>query len=572
MLPDIIKFRLEEVINNISDIEIAGLALLDHDLNILWANRTLSSILKLNYDPIGKSCREVFNCECKDKNNCTTLKVLSSGNKQHCEIQLNTEKDTRKYIQNTTIPIKDEKGNITHLLKITNDITVKEEKIHQYDLLRKLVELMQGTLQIDRLLHLILTCVTAGTGLGFNRARLFLIDSDRDTVYGKMAVGPSDITEADKIWNEIINKYEKLEDLIKASEDNYRYDSPLHMITRLMAYSLNDKNEVVVSCIRKKKVIVERNAFNNPNINKNFVNMIGANEFVCVPLIIRDKALGVICADNIYSKKPITDEMVMLLSTFANHAALAIENAEAYKTLEKKIVQLKEAQERLVRSEKLAVVGNMASYIAHEIRNPLVTIGGFARSIVREVKDNKSIENSAKIIIDEVNRLEKILAIVMDFSKVAKPVKAKSQVNDIIDNTISLMEAYFKNLKIDLVKKYETMMPDIVIDQDQIRQVFLNMFKNAAESMPNGGKLIIETTSEKEYIKINITDTGEGMDANTVENIFTPFYTKKKEGTGIGLAVSQKIIDEHEGFIKVKSELNQGTTFSIFLPIQNHRC
>lgn len=568
MLPDNIKLKLEDIINNISDSGVAGLALLDHDLNVVWANRSLSSILKLNYDPVGKSCREIFDCECKDKNSCTTLKVLSSGRKQYSEVQLSADKDTRKYLQNVSVPIKDEKGRITHLLKITTDITLKEEKIHQYDLLRKLAELMQGTLQIDRLLHLILTCVTAGTALGFNRARLFVVDHDRNNVFGKMAVGPSDVAEANKIWNEIAHKYKMLEDLIKASEDNYQYDSPLHMITRLMAYSLDDENEVIVSCIRKKKVIVEKNAFNNPDINKNFVNMIGSNEFVCVPLVVRDKAIGAICADNIYSKKPITDEMVMLLSTFANHAALAIENADAYKTLEKKVIQLKDAQERLVRSEKLAVIGNMAGYIAHEIRNPLVTIGGFARSIARETTANKTIKNSAEIIIDEVSRLEKILAVVMDFSKVAKPAKVKTQVNEIVDNTISLMESYFKNIGIDVVKKYESMLPDIVVDQDQIRQVFLNIFKNAAESMQNGGKLIVETTKEDEYVRIDITDTGVGMDADTIENIFTPFYTKKREGTGIGLAVSQKIVDDHEGFIKVKSELNQGATFSIFLPVK----
>ena len=112
---------------------------------------------------------------------------------------------------------------------------------------------MQGTLQIDRLLHLILTCVTAGTALGFNRARLFLVDKERDIVYGKMAVGPSSLEEANRIWSEITKKYEKLEDLIQASEDNYREDTPLHMITRLMAYSLRDENEVIVSCVKNKK-------------------------------------------------------------------------------------------------------------------------------------------------------------------------------------------------------------------------------------------------------------------------------------------------------------------------------
>ena len=103
---------------------------------------------------------------------------------------------------------------------------------------------------------------------GFNRARLFLVDKERNIVYGKMAVGPSNLEEANRIWSEIAKKYEELGDLIKASEDNYRDDTPLHMITRLMAYSLSDEKEIIVTCIRRKKPILERNAFLNPNISK----------------------------------------------------------------------------------------------------------------------------------------------------------------------------------------------------------------------------------------------------------------------------------------------------------------
>jgi len=568
MLSHILKDKVDHIVNNLTEALDAGFSILDKDLNIVWANKTLSNILNLEYDPIGKKCREVYKCECKDIKHCSVLQALSSGKNQCSEIQLITEKGERKYVNNISTPIRDEKDNITHLLKLSLDITEQEEKIHRLSLLRKLADLMQGTLQIDRLLHLILTCVTAGTALGFNRARLFLVDKERNIVYGKMAVGPSSLEEANKIWSEISSKYERLEDLIKVSEDHYRDDTPLHMITRLMAYSLTDDKEVVVSCIKTKKPILERDAFHNPHSDKKFVYMIDANEFVCVPLVAKDEAIGVICADNGYSLRPITEEHVELLSIFANRAALAIANAEAYKNLEEKNRQLKETQERLIRSERLAVIGNMAAYIAHEIRNPLVTIGGFTRAILRDYADHKGIKQRAEILIEEVTRLEKILTNIMDFSKPVESIKVVTQINELLENSCYLMDPYFKNGRIQLNKKFDTGLPNIIVDPTQMKQVFLNLIKNAVESMPNGGRLTVETRVEDEHIKIDIADTGEGMTTEVMQNIFMPFFTTKEEGTGVGLAVSQKIVDDHGGFIKVKSALKAGTTFSIYLPIK----
>src|SRR3972149_10834387 len=271
MLPQIIKDKVDNVLYNVVDAIDAGFSILDKDLHIVCANGKLSSILNLGYDPIGKTCREVYKCECKENKYCSVLQALSSGKKQFSETQLITERGERRYIQNISTPVKDEKNNITHLLKLSINVTAQEEKIRQLSLLRKLAELMQGTLQIDRLLHLILTCVTAGTALGFNRARLFLVDKERNIVYGKMAVGPSNLEEANRIWSDIAKQYEELEDLIKASEDNYRDDTPLHMIKPLMAYLSRDENEVIVSCVKNKKIIWERNAFHNPNIDKKFV-------------------------------------------------------------------------------------------------------------------------------------------------------------------------------------------------------------------------------------------------------------------------------------------------------------
>jgi Signal transduction histidine kinase regulating C4-dicarboxylate transport system len=395
------------------------------------------------------------------------------------------------------------------------------------------------------------------------------VEKKQNIVYGKMAVGPSSLEEANKIWNEIADKYEGLEDLVKASAETYRYDTPLHMITRLMAFSLTDEKEIIVSCVNSKKQSWRRMPFSNPNIDKKFVNKLGANEFVCVPLVAKNEVIGVICADNVYNGKPITAEQVELLSIFANRAALAIANAEVYRKLGEKNRQLRETRERLIRSERLAVIGNMSAYIAHEIRNPLVTIGGYARILSREYADHKKVKQNTEIIIEEVNRLEKILANIMDFSKPIETVRILTQINELLENTCSLMEPYFKSGHVHLMKKFNPTIPKIVVDPMQMKQVFVNLIKNAVESMPQGGKLLLETMTEDEYVKIDITDTGEGMTPEVMQNIFVPFFTTKVDGTGVGLAVSQKIIDDHNGFVKIKSIVKEGSTFSIFLPIKN---
>lgn len=569
MVSHILKDCGDNVINMLADALDAGLSVLDKDLTIIWVNKTLPNMLSLHYNPVGRKCREVYACECQDSRHCSVLQALSTGKKTSNEIQLITESGVRKYIRNITTPVRDGGNNIAYLLKISLDITQQEEKIRRISLLRKFAEVMQGTLQIDRLLHLALTCVTAGSALGFNRARLFLVDKEQNVIYGKMAVGPSSLEEASKIWSEIAHKHEDLDDLIDASVKTRHYDTPLHKTTRLMAFSLTDEKEIIVSCVKTKKMILERNAFSNDQIDKKFVNAVGVNEFICVPLVVEGDAIGIICADNAYNRKPITEEQVELLSIFATRVALAFANAETYRKLWEKNQQLKETRERLVRSERLAVIGNMAAYIAHEIRNPLVTIGGFARILMREYADHKKVKQHTEIITQEVSRLEKILANIMDFSKPVETVRTLIQINELLENTCYLMGPYLKSAHIQVSKKFDPSIPKIIVDQTQMKQVFLNLIKNAAESMTQGGKLTVESMTEDEYIKIDFTDTGEGMTPEILQNLFTPFFTTKVDGTGVGLAVSQKIIDDHNGFIKIKSVPKEGTTFSISLPIKN---
>jgi hypothetical protein len=338
-------------------------------------------------------------------------------------------------------------------------------------------------------------------------------------------------------------------------------------MTKLMVLSLSDGREVAASCVKEKKPIIVKDAANDPRVTDEFRNTLGANQFVCVPLITKNETKGVIVADNIYAGEPITEDLVDTLTMFASQAALAIENAETYKRLKDKMNQLTETQQKLIRSEKLAIIGSMASYVAHEIRNPLVNIGGFAKSLSRFKFTDQKIKTDIDIIIDEVKRLEKILNNITDFNKPPIPEKINVQIREIMENTCALMENYLQERHVNLYKEYEPDISQVLVDPTQMKQVFLNILMNAVESMPNGGDLTVKITTVNKSIKIDIIDTGKGMTEESLKNIFEPFFTTKLHGTGVGMAVSLKIIEDHGGNINVESEWGKGTTMSLSLPI-----
>ncbi len=553
--------------DNITDVIGIGLCLLDRDLKIIWTNKPICDWLDLKESPVGKCCHDIYHCSEFGTENCPAMNVFQGGAGRVIEAWVTTKTKKRMCVQHVATPVTDEKGDINNVLIHTIDATESEKVLHRLLLLQTLGGAMQGTLHLDKLLHLILTCVTSGYAFGFNRAMLFLISKEHDVLNGKLAVGPSSPEEANQIWQDISSKYTSLKDILDELDHSYNIDTPFNTMTKLMVFSLSDEREVVASCVREKKPIIVNDAANDPRVTEEFRDTLRVNQFVCVPLITKDEPKGVIVADNIYTGEPITEDLVNTLTMFASQAALAIENAETYKKLKDKANQLAETQQKLIHSEKLAVIGSMASYVAHEIRNPLVTIGGFANSLSRFTFADQKIKTNIDIILDEAKRLEKILNNLTDFSKPSKPEKTNVQICEIMESTCMLTENYFQEKHISLYKEFGTDIPKMLVDSTQMKQVFLNILMNAVESMPDGGDLTVKIKITDESIKIDMIDTGKGMSEEALQNIFDPFYTTKSHGTGVGMAVSLKIIEDHGGNINVESELGKGTTISLSLPI-----
>jgi signal transduction histidine kinase len=242
------------------------------------------------------------------------------------------------------------------------------------------------------------------------------------------------------------------------------------------------------------------------------------------------------------------------------------------------ITQVKKAEEekRLLQekaeiSSRLASVGEMAAGIAHEINNPLTGVSGFS-DMLMERELPQDMREQVEIIADGSRRVADIVKRLLTFARQNKPVRAMVNINDLIANTLNMRSYVLKTNNINVITEYDETLPLITIDPGQIQQVFLNLIVNAEYSMKKTGKpgeLRIKTKKLNDKITISFRDNGLGISEENMKRLFQPFFTTKPvgEGTGLGLSLSRSIIIEHSGTISVESELNEGATFQIELPI-----
>jgi len=231
------------------------------------------------------------------------------------------------------------------------------------------------------------------------------------------------------------------------------------------------------------------------------------------------------------------------------------------------ITEYQEMQDRLLQSERLAAVGNTVTHIAHEIKNPLLIIGGFARQLIKiPGLDDKS-RQKLNIIAEEVSNLEAMVAEMRDFVRLPPAVKSQGRLEEAISEALELFRDTFTENHIKSKRVEDGPLPPLDFDPKQLRQVLINLFKNALEAMPRGGEIAISTRVSGQNAEIVLADTGEGMDPEVAANIFQPYFTTKAQGTGLGLAICQSIIRGHGGSISVKSTPGKGTAFTIQLPL-----
>jgi two-component system NtrC family sensor kinase len=308
---------------------------------------------------------------------------------------------------------------------------------------------------------------------------------------------------------------------------------------------------------------------NIPELNEAVKKMSLLEAEVSIPLIWKGQLIGMINLSHKFNKDIYSHEDIELLSTLANQAAIAIENARLYE-------DLKRSKTYVRRADRLASLGTLTAGLAHEIRNPLVAIKTFTHLLPERLDDEEFREQFLKIASSEVDRISLLVTELLDFARPSDPKLELENINTILDGMILLVSTETKKKKINIIKNYASDLPPIQMDREQIKQVFLNILINGIQATSENGQITVKTRSfmkpgGEPYVQVEFTDTGCGIPSEQLEEIFNPFFTTKSTGSGLGLSISHQIVQDHRGYIDVESQLDKGSSFFINLPVnQKH--
>ena len=447
-------------------------------------------------------------------------------------------------------------------------------RIEELAVLNLLSEALLKTQDLKKVLLITLTGVTSGEAFGFNRGMIFLVNEATQSLEGQLGLGHLENIEATGVWQHITKQKLTFEQLIeKILNKNNIEDNNLTGAIRQISIPLTLEDGCLPRAIRERRSFVVDNASQRILGHETLGYIMKDTPFAIVPLIYEGRALGIMLVDNSVNGQPIGNEDITTLETIANQTAGKIENAMLHNQLEVRYAELKhvhsllkENQEYLVKSERLADLGRLASTVAHEIKTPLITIGGYAQRVLRKIDEGRVDRREVETIIEEITRLERISSEILDYSQKSQLMLRDNDLNQIISETIDLESSKLKYQNIELEIKFHQDRLNILSDKDRLKQVLFNLIHNAAEAMTNGGKIKITTGRKGEHAYFRIEDNGCGMDREIIKKLYTPFFTNKRQGTGLGLPVSKKIIDDHGGNIVVESEPERGSCFTINLP------
>ena len=230
--------------------------------------------------------------------------------------------------------------------------------------------------------------------------------------------------------------------------------------------------------------------------------------------------------------------------------------------------EIRDLQEKVRRTERLASLGHLAAGIAHEIRNPLSSIRGFAQYFMNRFKGQEEEQGYASIMVKEVDRLNRVITELLDFARPKEPHRESHSLENIMDHALALLGPELIRKKVEIERDYESNLPQVLVDRDQLTQAFLNLLLNSLESIEGGGKIRVSLKmgGVQPSAEVAIADTGRGIPQEDLGKVFEPFFSTKRKGTGLGLAIVHQIVESHGGEVAVESREGMGTTFRIILP------
>jgi len=465
--------------------------------------------------------------------------------------------------------------------KIQSLVSFLGTKAIEIKFLHELGSVLQSSVDLDEVLSTALTAITAGKGFGMNRAFLLMADKERHILKGHLGIGPRSVEEAGITWHEIDSGDLDLQglsqsfrkDKLNAERDKF------HDILERLTVSLDNEEHIVMKALQERKPLLITNAFHRQDVDRSFADILGVDTFLILPLIARHRRVGVIIADNFITHRSISEQDMQSIEAFSFPVAFAIERASLYELVHEEAEKLREAntrlqdqQEQLVRMEKMALVGRITSSIAHSIRNPLMVIGGFARSILKSTPVVDPKRSFIESIVTEAHQLEEVLGEILTYSDALFPTCDFWDSNQLVE--AALRDVQERVVSQDYSCRFHPSdhLPLVYIDFKQTVYCIRNILLSTIDGLYNGA-IEISTVSDGAHVNVRIQDYKRVLTEDELEALLTPFTETCEMGSGLNMALSRSMLDKQNIPLVVVAPPEGGVTYIIKLPVhkeENH--
>jgi len=404
---------------------------------------------------------------------------------------------------------------------------------------------------LDDNLLVILTALTSGTGVGFNRALLFLKEGER--LQARMWLGPRSPEEAQAIWSILSTPGIGYAEIVEHNRELVdRTMEALQPKLRFLNYNLDVPDlKIPALAARNQEIVLVKEAKKERLVDDNFREFVDVDSFLCLPLVAKNELMGEIVVDNGITRAPITAKDIDLASLCGLLAGNYIYTTHLYK--------------KVLEMEKMAALGEMAAFVSHQLRNPIVAIGGFTRQLLNRPCDLEKCQRNLSIIQQETKHLEEIIFKISHFLKISikelKPIDVRPIILSLLERPDLKAKAESKRL----VLRLNDQLPKILCDQVYFEEAMVNLLDNALDVTPAGGHVYLRVfPANNKWLRLTIKDSGPGLDEKTQEKIFTPFFTTKEKGIGLGLLFVKRVMEMCAGKIEVQSKPGHGTLFKLY--------
>jgi signal transduction histidine kinase len=431
-------------------------------------------------------------------------------------------------------------------------------------------------MDLDEVLSVAMTAITAGKGFGMNRAFLLMCDKDQQYLRGYIGVGPRSYEEAWHIWQEVEQTNLTLKEMAQFFQKNKLFSEKVKFqdILERLTVPLEDQDHILTRSLHEKRPILVVEAFNNPLVTPEFAEILGVDSFLVMPLISGNRKIGVLIADNFITQRAITHQDIQSIETFAFPVAFALVRASLYEQLHEELDKLtlanrklQEQQELIVKMEKMALVGRITSSIAHSIRNPLMVIGGFARSLIKSADVDDPKKEYLSSIIQEARQLEDVLVEILNYSDSLYPVKDRWDLNQLVEDSCRELQGKFAEA--DCICRLELAedLPVVLVDYKQISYCVRTLLVSSLENRSAGGEIVFKSRWWDNVVLLELDDPHGNLPVGAWETLSTPFSSTQELGVAgvVGLPICRTILEKSGNSLEIERPQEGGIRYIIKL-------